>query len=66
MRIDRVKLTTALASKGLKVYELAEISGLSRGTITAVKNGKSCSTETAEKLAKGLGTNVEWLLEPST
>lgn len=63
MRIDRTKLASALAGSGLKVYELAELSGLSRGTVTAIKNGKSCSRETAYKLAKGLGIDLEQLLE---
>ena len=63
MRIDREKLAAALAGRGLKVYELAERSGLSRGTVTAIKNGKSCSKETAGKLAKGLGLYLDQLLE---
>ena len=58
MRIDRTKLAAALAGSGLKVYELAERSGLSRSTVTAIKNGKSCSRETAGKLAAGLGVPV--------
>lgn len=63
MRIDRAKLASALANSGLKVYELAELSSLSRGTVTAIKNGKSCSTETACKLAKGLGLSLDQILE---
>lgn len=49
MRIDRVRFAAALASADLKVYELAQRAGVSRPTITAVKSGKSCSKETAEK-----------------
>lgn len=63
MRIDRTKLAAALAGSGLKVYELAERSGLSRSTVTAIKNGKSCSRETAGKLAAGLGLRLDQLLE---
>ena len=58
MRINRVVFAAALASKDLKVYELAEKSGVSRPTITAVKSGKSCSKDTAEKLAAVLGRNI--------
>ncbi len=63
MRIDRERLAAALAGSGLKVYELAERSGLSRGTVTAIKNGKSCSKDTAQRLAQGLGVSLEQLLE---
>lgn len=58
MRIDRVNFAAALARADLNVKQLAELSGLSRGTVTSVKTGKSCSQETAEKLAAGLGVPV--------
>lgn len=58
MRIDRVSFATALARKDLKVKQLAEMTGVSRATITAVKNGKSCSQDTAEKLAAVLGRDI--------
>lgn len=58
MRIDRVKFAAALASADLKVYELAQRAGVSRPTITAVKSGKSCSKETAEKLVAVLGRGI--------
>ncbi len=58
MRIDRVAFAAALARKDLNAKQLAEKSGVSRGTITAVKTGKSCSKETAEKLAAVLGRDI--------
>lgn len=58
MRIDRVEFAAALARADLNVNRLAEMSGLSRGTITSVKSGKSCSKETAEKLAAVLGRDI--------
>ena len=58
MRIDRVKFAAALASKDIKVYELANMTGLSRGTITGVKTGKSCSKSTADKLTAVLGEDI--------
>lgn len=58
MRIDRVEFATALARADLNVKRLAELSGLSRCTITAVKNGKSCSQETVDKLAAVLGRDI--------
>lgn len=55
MRIDRVKFAAALARADLNVKQLAECSGVSRVTISSVKTGKSCSKDTAYKLAKVLG-----------
>jgi len=58
VRIDRVELAAAMARADLNVKRLAEKSGVSRGTITSVKTGKSCSKDTAEKLAAVLGRDI--------
>lgn len=58
MRIDRVAFAAALARADLTCKQLAERSGVSRVTITSVKSGKSCSKETAEKLAAVLGRDI--------
>lgn len=58
MRIDRVTFAAALARADLNVKRLSELSGVSRPTITSVKSGKSCSRETAEKLARVLGNDI--------
>ena len=58
MRIDRVKFAAALARLDLNGNQLAEKAGVSRGTVTAVRTGKSCSKETADKLAAVLGREV--------
>ncbi len=58
MRIDRVRVVTEMARKDLTVKRLAEMSGLSRLTVSSIKNGKSCSKETAEKLAAILGRDI--------
>lgn len=58
VRIDRVELAAALARKDMNVIRLAELAGVSRCTVTAVKNGKSCSKETADKLAAILGRSI--------
>lgn len=58
MRIDRVKFVAAMARAELKVCELAEKSGVSRPTITNIRSGKSCSPETARKLAAVLGPDI--------
>lgn len=58
MRIDRVAFATALAKKDINCKKLCELSGVSRVTVTAVKSGKSCSKQTAEKLAAILGSEI--------
>lgn len=63
MRIDRVKFAAELARANIKSCELAKRTGLTPATVTAVKNGKSCSPVTAEKLAQGLGVPLSALVE---
>lgn len=58
VRIDRVTFAAELARADLNVKRLAELSGVSRVTVTAVKNGKSCSQATAAKLAAVLGRDI--------
>lgn len=58
MRIDRVKLAAEMARADLNVKRLSELSGLSRATVTGVKSGKSCSKDTADKLAAVLGRDI--------
>ena len=58
MRIDRVKFAAALARKDLTVKQVAELSGVSRVTVSSVKTGKSCSKDTADKLARVLGRDI--------
>lgn len=62
MRIDRVKFAATMARLDLNGNQVAEKAGLSRGTVTAVRSGKSCSKKTVEKLAAGLGLNITDLL----
>lgn len=57
-RINRVAFAAELARRDINCKQLAELSGVSRGTITSVKTGKSCSKDTAEKLASILGNNI--------
>lgn len=62
MRIDRVRLAAAMARADMNGNELTDKSGLSRGTVTSVRSGKSCSKETAEKLAAALGLSLAELI----
>lgn len=59
MRIDRVKLIAEMARQDITSIKLAEKSGVSRVTVSAVRCGKACSTSTAGKIAATLGVPVE-------
>lgn len=63
MRLDRIKLKTALLQSDMKQYELAEKTGLARNTINAICGGKACTEATAEKIAAGLGVKLSDLVE---
>ena len=58
VRIDRVAMIAEMARKDINCNRLVELSGVSRVTVTAVRNGKSCSQETVDKLAAVLGRDI--------
>ena len=66
MRLCRIKLVTELAKRNMTSQALAKQAGVSRATISAIKNGRSCSHDTAVKLAKALNMNIEELKEAGT
>ena len=58
MRIDRVKFAAELVRRDMTKTRLAELSGVSRITITSIAGGKSCAQETADKLSMILGPEI--------
>lgn len=58
VRIHRVAMIAEMVRQEINCKRLVELSGVSRATVTAVRNGKSCSKETAEKLAAVLGREI--------
>ncbi len=63
MRIDRVKITALMKQKELKQYQLANLIDVSRTTINAICCGRSCTDETAERIAAALGVRIEDIKE---
>ena len=63
MKIDTVKLITTMYKKGIKTGEVVKKSGLSRSTISAVRGGKTCTLDTAVKIANALDIPVNELIE---
>jgi len=62
LRIDRVKFIAALARADMTTVKFSAKIGLSRGTLSAVKGGKSCTETTAQKIADGLGIPLDDLI----
>lgn len=63
MRIDRIKLISEMARQDMTQLRLAELSDVSRATISAIQNGRSCSGKSAVKIAGALKVPLETLLE---
>lgn len=63
MRIDRVKLIAEMARQNVRIKDLSEKALVSRVTLTAMRGGKSCSTNSARRVAQALGVPLESLLE---
>lgn len=58
MRIDRIKLIAEMVRRDVTSIQLAEKAGVSRVTVSALRCGKTCTPETAEKIARALGVDV--------
>lgn len=58
MKINTNKVILILAERGLTKSEFAELSGISRQSISTILGRGTCNTATAAKLAKGLGVAV--------
>ena len=63
LRIDRIKFCTELARKDITLTALSELTGISRQTLSAVKQGKSCKSEIGSKIAKALEVNITEIIE---
>ena len=63
MRINSKSLALIMIDKDMSSELLAQESGLSKGTLSAIKNGKSCSLGTLKKLSRALDVDTERLIE---
>lgn len=62
MKINRKKFVCAMIDADINTIQLAEVAGLSRATVSSIKNGKTCSNETLKKLATALRVKESELL----
>ena len=65
MRLKPNVIKHIMIDRDLKLSRFVELSGVSKATLSAVANGKSCKYETALKIAKALDLNVMELIEES-
>lgn len=63
MRINRKKFAYLLIDKDMSVKEVAEKVGVSRQTITNIKQGKRCIDVIGYKIAEVLGVDVKEIIE---
>ena len=63
MRIDEIKLAVIMAKKRLNLTQLAELSGLSRNTLSLAKAGKRIKPETIVMIANALEVDINDLIE---
>ena len=54
MEINVLKVQILMGEKGLTIKKLAELSGVSRQTISCIMSGKGCTPRVAYKIATAL------------
>ena len=65
MKLKRNVLKHIMVDRELKLRELEKLSGVSRQTLSAIGNGKSCSGETVFKIAEALKLSLIHISEPT-
>ena len=62
MRVNKIRLNVAMAERGLNFTTLSQKSGVSKQTLSAINNGKTCKPDIILKLADALNMNTEDLI----
>jgi len=63
MKIKIQKVSLTMAEMGINYSTLSELSGVSRATISYIKNGKSCRPDVVNKIAAALNVDVTEIIE---
>lgn len=63
MRLDVLKLRTAMFKRDTNQKELSSKTGLSYSMINSICNGRACAEDTGERIARALGVKVDDLRE---
>ncbi len=59
MKLDTLRLRSAMIQRGMKQKDLAQETKLSYSMINAICCGRACGYETAVKIADALGVKLE-------
>lgn len=59
MKLDKQKIEVLMVEKCLNYTKLAELTGISRQSLSTIKNRGSCQVGTALKLCKGLSCSIQ-------
>lgn len=59
MKINALKVQILMGERGLTIKRLAELSGVSRQTISCIISGKGCTPQVAYKIATALEQELE-------
>ncbi len=62
MKVNVHEFLIALAKSGLNMTGLAGVSGISRQTLSAIRNGKSCRPDVVFRIAETLNVPIEQLV----
>ena len=63
MKINVFKMQILMGEKGLTIKKLAELSGVSRQTISCIISGKSCTPQVAYKIATALDQELSQIVK---
>ena len=63
MKINVFKMQILMGEKGLTIKKLAELSGVSRQTISCIISGKGCTSQVAYKIATALDQELSQIVK---
>lgn len=63
MKISGERIDFLLAKRNMTSGKLSELSGVSRQSISTIKTRGTCRPDSAAKIAKGLGVDIEELFK---
>ena len=62
IKLDGRKINIELARNEMSVSQLSAETGINRASITAIRKGGQCKTQTAGKIARALGVDITEIL----
>ena len=65
VQVNNSVMRAEMARNRYTLDKLKAVAKVSRATLSAIRNGKTCAPQTAEKIAKAINITVEELLDES-